>query len=133
MNYVNICAVCWQPVDRPCIGRLSGKEMPVKHRAAHGPHTLLVTKAAAELMQLQLRKSVRELVNALPRRSDQNKVSVPKAVKTKADFDRMTGAQRNRKRGTDGYSPDSQKTGELTISQLVQLALHNPDVFKRRD
>jgi len=133
MKNVIICAVCWQPVGQSCVGRLSGKEMPVKHRAAFGPQTLVVTPARAEQLQAERKAAAGKVEEALPRRSDRNKVAVPPKVKTKGDFQRHGQGQRNRKRGTDCYSPGHQKTGELTIGQLVQLAVENPAVFKRRD
>lgn len=133
MKTVTICAVCWQTAGKPCIGRMTGKPLPVKHASLHGPDTLQVSAKEADTLQRELQASVRYLATALPRRSDNNKVSVSPSVKTKQDFERLGQNLRQRVSGVDRYSPNEQKTGELTIGQLRVLAGKSPEVFQRRD
>ena len=134
MNTVRICAVCWQFADDDCIGGVTGNAMPIKHYAPEGA-TISVPRHEAKALQRQLRASIAQLDAALPRRSDNSKVSRPASVETKQDFERYGQGQlrRDARRGVDDYTPDHHKTGVLSIFDLVEIAGKQPDLLQRRD
>ena len=130
-----ICATCFESIDKPCVGGLSGRPMPVKHKAVSGFNVLEVSDDAARQMQAARRKQVADLAVALPRRSDNSQVAVPKRKGLEPDFkaEQRAARERDARRKPDCYTPNHQEVGRYSVKELIEAACRNPQILKRSD
>jgi len=128
---MKICAICYEPEDRPCVGGLTGRKLSVKH----GAGLLNVLPEQAQTLQRERADAVRRTVHAPPRRSDNTQIKAPARKGQSRDWFRYAEQQRQLadSRGIDSYTSGHQEFGCLTIKELLQLVRTDPEQLKRRD